>query len=62
MITITVNDLEEVYSYAIDSGTVTGMLNDSSNTITAYYRNYYSTSDGTDYATITFRDFYTLKE
>ena len=61
-LSITVNDSEEVYTYSINSGTVTGMLNESSNTITAYYRNYYSTSDGTDYATITFRDFYTLKE
>ena len=61
-LSITVNDSDKVYTYDINSGTVTGMLNESSNTITAYYRNYYSTSDGTDYATITFRDFYTLKE
>jgi hypothetical protein len=47
---------------AINSGTVTGKLKESSNTITAYYRNYGYTTDGTDYATITFRDFYTLSE
>ena len=61
-LSIRVNENTMVDSYPINSGTVTGMLNDSSNTITAYYRNYYSTSDGTDYATISFRDFYTLKE
>ena len=61
-LSIRVNGTTVVDACAINSGTVTGKLNDSSNTITADFRNYYYTSDGTDYATITFRDFYTLKE
>lgn len=59
---IRVNDSEKVNAYSMDRGTVTGRLKDSSNTITAYFRNYRYTTDGTDYATITFRDFYTLSE
>ena len=61
-LSIRVNGNSMVDACAINSGTVTGKLKESSNTITAYYRNYGYTTDGTDYATITFRDFYTLSE
>ncbi len=61
-LSIQVNGNTMVDASAINSGTLTGKLKESSNTITAYYRNYGYTTDGTDYATITFRDFYTLSE
>ncbi len=59
---IYVNGQTKVEASGINSGTVSGKLNDSSNVIEARFYNENYSSNGIDYATIAFGYFYTLDE